>query len=517
MKILSAEQVYEADKSTITREGISSDALMERAAKQVFDWIHGRLQGSPVNIYLLCGIGNNGGDGLVLARYLWEHGYPIDVFIVNYSEHRSADFLTNLKRLKERKIWPQYLDENSPLPEFERADIIVDAIFGIGLNRPPAPWVGKLIAAVNASARFVLSIDVPSGMYVDQPLKKEQAVVHASHLLTFQVPKLAFFLPDSGKYIDNWEAVDIGLDPDFLEKAEATYLLTELAEARSWCTPRNRFAHKGDFGHALIVGGSYGKIGAVILSARAALQTGCGLLTVYIPKCGYFPLQTAVPEAMVLTDDTENEISSISVDWKPDAVGTGIGMGKSKPSAAALGTYLKTHKGPLVLDADALNILAEDPKILKEVPPGAILSPHPGELKRLIGPWKNDFEKLENAQQFADRYQCVLIIKGAYTLILYKGKGYVNPTGNPGMATAGSGDVLTGILTSLLAQKYDPLTAARFGVYLHGLAGDMAAEQLGYEALTASAITEKLGMAYQFLWQKQDVNGNEEEPPSPNE
>ena len=517
MKILSADQVYQADKSTINQEGISSDELMERAAKQVFDWIHGRLQGSPVNIYLLCGIGNNGGDGLVLGRYLWEHGYHIDIFIVNYSEHRSDDFLTNLKRLKERKIWPQYLDENTPLPEFQNADVIVDAIFGIGLNRPAAPWLGQLIQAINTSERFVLSIDVPSGMFVDSPLENGQAVVHASHVLTFQVPKLAFFLPESGKYIDNWEVVDIGLDPDFLERAETNFVLTELHEARSWCRPRKRFAHKGDFGHALIIGGSYGKIGAVILSARAALQSGCGLLTAYLPKCGYLPLQTAVPEAMVITDPSEKEITSVATDWTPDAVGMGIGMGRSGASVKALSAFLKNYNGPLVLDADALNILSENQELLKAVSPGTIFTPHPGELKRLLGPWKNDFEKLEKAQQFAERHKCVLVIKGAYTLILHEGKGYINPTGNPGMATAGSGDVLTGILTSLIAQKYDPLTAARFGVYLHGLAGDIAAEQLGYEALTASAITERLAMAYQFLWQKSNDNGKKEETSSPGE
>lgn len=514
MKILNAEQVYKADKSTISREGIASLELMERAAKRLFEWIHGRLQGSPVKISLLCGIGNNGGDGLALARFLWEHGYHIEVFIVNYSEYRSRDFLTNLKRLKERKIWPQYLDENTPLPDFNGAEMIIDAIFGIGLNRPPAPWVAALMKAVNTTDRFVLSVDVPSGMFVDKPLQKGQGVIHASYVLSFQVPKLAFFLPETGKYVDHWQVLDIGLDPIFLKNEEATYQLTELLDARSWCRTRNRFSHKGDFGHALIVGGSYGKIGAVILAARAALQSGCGLLTAFVPKCGYIPLQTAIPEAMVITDTSENDISTIETSWVPDAVGIGIGMGKSGESVKALRDYLKDQKGPLVLDADALNILAENQDLLESIPEGTILTPHPGELKRLLGPWNNDYEKLEKAHQFAERYKCVLLIKGAYTLILHQGKGYFNPTGNPGMATAGSGDVLTGMLTGLLAQNYDPLTAARFGAYLHGLAGDITAEQLGEEAVTASSLTQNLATAYQFLRQRPVEKPNNEESPS---
>ncbi|MBT8179900.1 MAG: NAD(P)H-hydrate dehydratase [Eudoraea sp.] len=503
MKILSAEQVYQADKSTIEKEGISSDQLMERAALRLFEWIHGRLQGAPVKISLCCGIGNNGGDGLALARHLWEHGYHIEVFIVNYSDKRSPDFLTNLDRLKDRKIWPKYLDQESPMPDFTGVEMIIDALFGIGLNRAPDPWVGKIINAINASDTFVLSIDVPSGMFVDRPMEADQQVIHATTLLTFQVPKLAFFMPETGKFVDHWEVLDIGLDPDFLKQAEATYELTEMKQARSWCANRSRFSHKGDYGHALILGGSYGKIGAVILASRAALQTGCGLLTAYIPKCGYVPVQTSIPEAMVLTDQEEDKISGITLSWKPSAVGAGIGLGRSPVTAKALHAFLKEQKLPLVLDADALNILSENQDMLKDLPPKSILTPHPGELARLIGPWQDDFEKLDKALDFSTRYDCVLLIKGAYSLVLYEGKGYVNPTGNPGMATAGSGDVLTGIITSLLSQKYDALTAARFGVFLHGMAGDLAARELGEEAVIASSISNYLSDAFQLLNQNE--------------
>ncbi|MCX2719936.1 NAD(P)H-hydrate dehydratase [Lentiprolixibacter aurantiacus] len=499
MKIFDAEQVRKADKSTMDSQKISSDELMERAAMGLFHWIHKRLQGAPVKISLFCGIGNNGGDGLALCRHLWEHGYHIEVFVVNYSEYRSEDFLTNLARLKDRKIWPNYLDEASVLPNLQDTELVIDAIFGIGLNRPPAPWVSQIIKGINNSGKFVLSVDIPSGMFMDQALQKDQGVIHATYVLSFQTPKLPFFLPDTGRYVDQWAILDIGLDEEFIRNEEADYFLTEQEEVRSCLKFRDRFSHKGTYGHALIAGGSFGKIGAVILSARAALLTGCGLLTLHVPGCGYVPLQTAVPEAMVQTDKGEKYVTGIEIDWKADAIGIGIGLGRENATASALGAFLKKHKTPLVLDADSLNILSENTEMLSLMPEGTILTPHPGELARLIGAWNDDFEKLEKAKAFADQYGCVLVIKGAYTLIIHKGKGYINPTGNPGMATAGSGDVLAGIITSLLAQKYDPLAATRLGVYLHGLAGDIGAHKLGEESLTASGILEHISAAFAYL------------------
>ena len=517
MKILSAEQVYQADKFTIEKEGISSDQLMERAALRLFEWIHRRLHGAPVKISVCCGIGNNGGDGLALARHLWEHGYHVEVFVVNYSDKRSADFLKNLDRLKDRKIWPHYLDQETQTPDFKGAEMVIDALFGIGLNRAPDPWVGSIIEAINDSESFVLSIDVPSGMFVDRPMEVDQQVVHATTLLTFQTPKLPFFLPETGKFVDHWEVLDIGLDPDFIAQVEADYELTEMEHARSWCANRNRFSHKGDYGHALILGGSYGKIGAVILSSRAALQTGCGLLTAYIPKCGYIPVQTSIPEAMVITDASEEDISDIVLTWEPDVIGVGIGLGKSPETVQAMGAFLKNITQPLVLDADVLNILSENQDMLKDLPPKSILTPHPGELARLIGPWQDDFDKLEKAHDFAKRYDCVLVIKGAHTLILHQGKGYVNPTGNPGMATAGSGDVLTGMITSLLSQKYDALAAARFGVFLHGMAGDLAAQSLSEEAVIASSIIDYISEAFRLLKLNERSEAIEEDQSDPEE
>jgi hydroxyethylthiazole kinase-like uncharacterized protein yjeF len=495
MKIFSAKQVYEADRSTIERQQISSDALMERASLQLFNWVHHRLKGAPVTVRLFCGVGNNGGDGLALARHLNENGYKIAVYVVKYSDKRSEDFLGNLDRLKSHKIWPDFLGEDSAFPEVDAGDILIDALFGIGLNRPPDKWVGQIITKLNASGAFTISVDVPSGLYVDKHTP-HNAVVFADVVLTFQSPKLVFFLPQPATYADNWVALDIGLDSGYLEETETEYVYIEKSSVLEFYKPRATFSHKGNYGHALIIGGSYGKIGAVQLSALACLKSGAGLVTSLTPRCGYLPMQTALPEVMVLTDTGENHLTSFKTELSPTVVGIGVGMGIHDKTTAAFADFLDGYSGPLVVDADGLNILARNKQLLDKLPPGAILTPHPGELERLIGRWKNDFDKLKKGHDFCRKHRCVLLIKGAYTIALFKGKGYVNSTGNPGMATAGSGDTLTGIITGLLSQGYEPLSAALLGAYIHGRAGDMGASAMGYEALTAGSIIEFLGLAF---------------------
>ncbi|MDC6366990.1 MULTISPECIES: NAD(P)H-hydrate dehydratase [Flavobacteriaceae] len=494
MKIFSADQIYKADKSTIEKEGITSDVLMERAAIKIFEWIHARLQGAQVNIQLFCGIGNNGGDGLVLARHLQEHGYNIQVHVVNYSEKRSKDFLLNLERLKDRKIWPDFINYGSNFPNISPEDIVVDAIFGIGLNRPPDVWVANLMAHINKSSAFVLSVDIPSGLPVDAPPSSQ--VIHANYVLSFQAPKLVFFLPTTGIYSNQWEILDIGLDAEFLYQVETEFDLIGRPEILPLYRPRQKFSHKGTYGHALIVGGSYGKIGAVQLASKACLSTGSGLVTAFVPECGYNSLQTALPETMVITDKEEAYLSEIDIPFVPSAIGIGMGMGTKDESVKAFDAFLKQVKSPLVIDADGLNILAKHPELLKNVPPLSILTPHPKELERLIGSWDNDFEKLKKAKMFSTQNDCILVVKGAHTITIYKEKGYVNSTGNPGMATAGSGDVLTGMVTGMLAQGYPSLHAALFAVFLHGLTGDIGVHQQGYEALSASEIVKNIGKAY---------------------
>ena len=511
MKLFTAKQIYSADKFTTEKQQIGTEELMERAAIQIFNWMHLRMQGAPVKIHLFCGIGNNGGDGIALARHLQEHGYNIAVNVVNYSEKRSKDFLINLDRLKDRKIWPNFMDSDCEFPEIGRDDIIVDAIFGIGLNRPPADWVVKLIGHLHASQAFILSVDIPSGLYADRVPEHKEAVVKANYVLSFQTPKLIFFLPETGVFVDQWEVLDIGLDAEFLMNEETDYELIGKNEVLPMYIPRKKFSHKGTYGHALIIGGSYGKVGAIQLASRATLVIGSGLVTAYIPQCGYESLQTALPEAMVITDE-EQSISKISFDISPSVIGIGVGMGTAQKTVDAFTEFLKINQLPLVIDADALNILASKKSLLKLLPPKTVLTPHPKELERLIGAWKDDFDKLEKAKLFSEKYNCILVVKGAHTITVFNKKGYVNTTGNPGMATAGSGDVLTGVIAGLIAQGYDPLHAAIFGVYLHGKSGDLTIETKAYQALIASDIIDNLGLAYLDLFKvpENQTQGTEE-------
>ncbi len=515
MKLFSKEQIYEGDKLTTERQNISSTDLMERAGTQIFNWIHTRMQGAQVPIHIFCGIGNNGGDGLVLARHLITHGYNVITYIVNCSDKRSKDFLINYDRIKNvTKDWPKMLTCQADFPEFYADDIIVDAIFGIGLNRPPNDWVQELFQKFKASKAFTLSIDIPSGVYTDKSVENENAAVHANYTLSFQSPKLVFFLPETAKYTVQWEALDIGIDKDYLMQTETEVELISKMEVLPLYKPREKFSHKGDFGHVMILGGSYGKIGSVNLASSAALRSGAGLVTAYIPKCGYQSLQTALPEVMVISDDSEASISNINFDIEPSVIGIGVGLGTTAETAKTFESFLKMNKVPLVIDADGLNLLSKKKILLKLVAKQTILTPHPKELERLVGKWSDDFDKLKKVKAFSKKYDVIVIIKGAYSITVYEDKLYINTTGNPGMATAGSGDVLTGMISGLVGQGYEPLAAGIFGTYLHGKSADISVEDYGYQSLIASHIIETMGKAYIDLFNQQEEpeeNKQEEE------
>lgn len=503
MKVFSKEQIYEGDKLTTERQNISSTDLMERAGTSIFNWIHLRMQGAQVPIHVFCGIGNNGGDGLVLARHLITHGYNVFTYIVNCSDKRSKDFLINYERIKEvTKNWPKVLSCKNDYSELVIGldDIIVDAVFGIGLNRPPNEWVQQLFQNFRASKAFTLAIDIPSGLYTDKAVENENSVVHASYTLSFQTPKLVFFLPETAKYTVHWEVLNIGIDQDYLMQTETEIELISKLEVLSVYKPREKFAHKGNFGHVLIIGGSYGKIGAVNLASRAALSSGAGLVTAYTPKCGYHSLQTAIPEVMVITDENESHISNINFGIDPTVIGIGVGIGTEAITVAAFEGFLKHNKKPLVIDADALNILSKKKSLLKMLPRQSVLTPHPKELERLLGTWKDDFDKLHKVKSFSKKYNLIVLIKGAHSITVYLDKLYINTTGNPGMATAGAGDVLTGVISGLIAQGYEALSATVFGVYLHGKSADISLEDYGYQSLIASHIIETIGEAYLDLF-----------------
>jgi hydroxyethylthiazole kinase-like uncharacterized protein yjeF len=504
MKLLSKEQIYEGDRLTTERQKITSTDLMERAGTKIFNWMHDRMQGAQVPVHVFCGIGNNGGDGLVLARHLQTHGYQVSTYIVNYSEKRSKDFLVNYERIKGvAKEWPTVLnDAASGFPEIQAEDIIVDAVFGIGLNRPPVQWILDLFRHLESSKAFILSIDIPSGLYTDKALDDPEHAIKTNYTLSFQTPKLVFFLKETSGYTVQWEVLDIGIDAEYLAELEVRDELIGKNEVIVKYQPRDKYAHKGDYGHALMVGGSFGKIGAIALSAKACLYAGAGLVTAYVPKCGYQILQTSVPEIMVETDTREDIITNMNSAVNSDVIGLGMGLGTNDESMLALQELLEGTKTPMVLDADAINLIARNHTLIKLIPKFSVLTPHRGELKRLLGDWSSDFEMLELATEFSIKNELILVIKGAHTITVNANKRFINTTGNPGMATAGSGDVLSGIITGLMAQNYTPLDAAIMGVYLHGKSGDIGVEQYGYQSLVAHHLIDHLGKAFLSLFEQ---------------
>lgn len=515
MKIFSKEQIYEGDKLTAEKQNISSTDLMERAGTQIFNWMHLRMQGAQVPIHIFCGIGNNGGNGLVLARHLILDGYNVKTYIINCSDKRSKDFLINYDRIKNvTKKWPTLLSCKEDFPEIHQDDIIVDAVFGIGLNRPVDDWVKALFLHFKSTKAYTLSIDIPSGLHTDAGVTDEDAVVWAGYTLSFATPKLVFFLPETAKFTIQWEVLDIGLDQEFLFTTETEADLIGKNEVLPMYIPRDKFSHKGQFGHALIIGGSYGKIGAVTLASRAALSSGAGLVSAYVPKCGYIPLQTSFPEAMVITDTDDEKITAIKFDIEPTVIGLGIGLGTDSKTIKTFEAFIKTNKTPLVIDADGINILAKKKTLLKSLPIQTVLTPHPKELERLIGTWKDDFDKLKKVKAFSKKHNTIIVIKGANTITVFKDKLYVNTTGSPGLATAGSGDVLTGIITGLISQGYSPLNATIFGVYLHGKSADIAVEGFGYQSLIASHVIDYLGEAFIDLFKQPEQPPEEPEEES---
>ena len=508
-KILDPKQIYKADKATIKKNAIGSIDLMEHASDVCFNWIHNRLQGNPLPIHIICGTGNNGGDGLVIARMLKKHGYNSKTYIVNCDNKRSEDFLTNYKRLKELGDWPTMINSKNDLPLIHENAMVIDAIFGIGLNSSPAGLLKETIQHINQSKAYVLSIDFPSGLFPNKPVTDPESVVKAFQVLTFQTPKLAFLLPDNQQYCINWEVIDIHLDAEFISKQETDFYLTEKQDILPIYRMRSKFSHKGTYGHALLIGGSFGKIGAVTLASKAALKIGSGLVTAYIPKCGYQVLQTSIPEVLVEVD-TENTLEHFNFKTKPTVIGVGIGMGTSPKTITGFKTFLKKNKTPLVLDADAINILSKDKTLLEKLPENTVITPHPKELERLIGTWKNDYQKLEKIQKFSLKHKLILLVKGAHTIIAFNGKLYFNTTGNPALATAGSGDVLTGIITGFIAQGYNPMEACVFGAYLHGSTADLAMQNMVYETFTASDIIHYLPKAFIDLFAPKQLPNNPE-------
>lgn len=493
MKILNAAQTKELDNFTIVNEPIESIHLMERAATAFVRWFTERFR-KEQRIVIFCGPGDNGADGLAIARMLIQKMFEVAIYHVETKE-TSENYKINEDRLS-HLAFIHTISSFTEIPVLSEDTVIIDALFGSGTNKKIEGLHADVINSVNKSNATVVAVDVPSGLYLDKQ-NETTTIIKARHTVSFQVPKLAFMLPQHEDFVGEWYILHIGLSREYMETAATQYHYLDEALVKSKVVKRSKFAHKGSFGKALLVTGSYGMLGASVLSAKACLRTGAGLVKVYVPEAGFFVLQNDLPEVIVLTDQHPEIVTDIPDLTGFTAIGVGPGLGEQAQTIVAFEKLLTNAKVPLVVDASALNILAANKLLLDKLPAESILTPHPLEFERLAGKSTNDYDRLEKAKAFSKKYKVLLVLKGAHTAIVNpEGIVYFNSTGNPGMATAGSGDVLTGIITSLLAQGYNSQDAALLGVFLHGYAGDAAARKLSQHSMLASDIID--GITYFF-------------------
>ncbi|HET9058167.1 MAG TPA: NAD(P)H-hydrate dehydratase [Chitinophagaceae bacterium] len=500
MKIFNAEQIRKWDAYTIAHEPVSSINLMERAATACYDWlikdfIPNRTT-SKESYKIFCGKGNNGGDGLAIARKLLQNGKKVNTYVLESDYQGTEDFQTNLQRLQALTTDIHYIKSPAFFPIIEKTDIVIDAILGTGLNKPLAGLISELSEHINYSGATVIAIDIPTGMFADKSCKNN-VTINASYTLSFQQYKLCFLLSENEQRVGMVQILDIGLHKDFYKNEPALLGIVDESLIKNIYKPRKKFSHKGDYGHAALITGSLGMMGASTLCAEACMRSGAGKLTCYIPKCGYEIMQLAVPEAMCKISGSSDYLENIEMRTEHDAIGIGPGIGLYPSLIKVIEAVFTSTQKPLIVDADALNLLSSNKSLLSKLPVYSILSPHPKEFERLFGETENDFDRLDTAIEKARQYNCYIVLKGHYTFIACPdGKGYFNNTGNAGMATGGSGDVLTGVIAGLLAQGYTPIESSVMGVYLHGMAGDLAAKKNSQEAMIARDIINYLGKAF---------------------
>jgi NAD(P)H-hydrate epimerase len=500
MKIPTVEQIRFCDSYTIENEPILSIDLMERAAETCVSKLKEMF--SPyVSIAVFCGMGNNGGDGLAITRLLLDSKYLCNACFVQHGENYSTDCKENLERLQKKYPDNIHIIKNiEDIPILSDYNVIVDALFGSGLSKIiDSELLTQIIGKINASSAFVFAVDMPSGLFADNHTPIKSTVIEADFTLSFQFPKHSFLFSENYNYVGEWTIADIGLHLDSIRQIQSNNNLITNDLVQKLIRKRGKFAHKGNFGHGLLIAGSKGMMGAAVLAAKSCLRSGIGLLTVHIPALGYNIMQTAVNEAMCICDAEENYFSGVEFKSlsKYNTIAIGSGLGKSKASADGLKKLIADFGGSIVFDADAINLLSENKTWLEFIPQNCIFTPHLKEFERLTHPAENSFERLKIQKEFSVRHHCTVVLKGTHTCISSpQGDVYFNTTGNPGMATAGSGDVLTGIILSFLAQGYTANQAAVLGVYLHGKSADIALKQQSMESLIASDIIENLGKAF---------------------
>jgi len=501
MKIFETSKLKSLDQYTIDHEPISSIDLVERAAL-TFTNEFKRNFSKQRRVIVFAGQGNNGADALAVARLLAEESYRTEVYLFNPGQRLSPDCEENKQRIlaDEKVRLYEVIDDFEP-PALTEHDVVIDGLFGSGLNRPLTGGYAAVVGYINQSDATVVAIDMPSGLFgEDNSSNNPDSIIRAKMTLTFEFPKLAMLLPENEPYVGRWKALPIGLHPTIMEKTSTAYLMITDEDMEGLLRPRSRFAHKGDFGHALLIAGGKGRMGAALLAASACMHSGVGKLTVHLPQRGELALQTAVPEAMLDLDTDRDRVATLPDNLADyDAIAIGPGIGTDERTALLLGQLLRTANKPLLLDADALNILSRNRELMPLLPPNTVLTPHPKEFDRLFGECANGYARLHKAATTAVKHSICIVLKGAYTAVcMPQGQVCFNTTGNPGMATAGSGDVLTGVIAALMAQQYDPATAAGIGVFLHGSAGDLAAARSSEDSLVASDIVRELGHAFRM-------------------
>lgn len=501
MKIFPTASIKQLDANTIENEPIASIDLMERASRALAEAIAERWNpDTPFMVF--AGPGNNGGDALAVSRLLAGKGYRLEVYLFNTKGTLSPDCEVNKERLSGvpgvdfHEVTTQFVP-----PTLTAGHVVIDGLFGSGLNKALSGGFAAVVKYINASPATVVSIDIPSGLMGEDNTYNIQTNIVRAHLtLSLQLPKLAFLFAENEPYVGEWQLLDIGLSKDAIDEMETDFCLLEHEDVSGLLKPRSRFAHKGNFGRALLIAGSQGMAGASVLAARACLRSGVGLLTVHVPFCNNFIVQTAVPEAMTELDVSDTCFASSTDTDDYQAVGIGPGLGKAAETEAALLEQIETCQTPMVVDADALNLLGGKRSYIGRLPKGSILTPHPKELERLVGKCQNSYERLMKARELAKTAGVHIILKGAYSAIVTPaGKCYFNTTGNPGMATGGSGDVLTGVVLALLAQGYEPEKAACLATHVHGLAGDIACKKHGIVGMTAGDVADCLPLAWKML------------------
>lgn len=502
MKVFTAAQIRAGDAFTIEHEPIQSIALMERAGGKCTEWLLKNTK-KKQPFYIFCGTGNNGGDGLAIARILKEHGQEVRAYIVLYSQKYSDDCSTNKVRFEQ--LAPDnlhFIHLPEDFPSVPEKALIIDALFGTGLNRPLTGLAEAVVKNINQLSNNIVAIDMPSGLQAEQN-GSNTTIINATHTLSFQFYKLAFLFPESDAFTGQIHILPIGIHPDYIRQTTTPYRLATKKFVKDHLIKRTSFSHKGTYGHTLLIAGSRGKMGAAVLAVKAALHSGAGLVSAYIPKIGYEIMQISAPEAMCLCDVDTDHLSYFDPEIKDyNPIGIGPGIGIEKDTHLFLKTLFKNKTTPLVIDADALNLIGKDKALLSAIPKKSILTPHPKEFERLFGETADSFERLQLQIEKSKTLQLSIVLKGHHTCITTpSGEVWFNTTGNAGMATGGSGDVLTGLLSGLLAQGYEPYMAAVIGVWLHGQAGDLALGSASMESLTASTIIQNLGNAFNSIRQ----------------